>query len=48
MNLHPQEVVSSFETKYAEDALKRLKEQLIDDPPQALCREMHIPKCTAW
>ena len=42
MNLHPQEVVSSFETQYIHDALSRLKEQLIcDHPSGTMPRDAH-------
>jgi Catalase len=42
MNLHQQEVVSNFETKYAEDVLARLKAQLIDDHPSGtMPRDAH-------
>lgn len=33
MNLHPQEVVSSFESQYIADVLARLKSQLIEEHP---------------
>jgi hypothetical protein len=42
MNLHPQEVVSSFESQYAADVLARLKEQLITDHPSGtMPRDAH-------
>lgn len=42
MNLHQQEIISSFETKYAEDVLARLKKQLIDDHPSGtMPRDAH-------
>lgn len=42
MNLHQHEIVSNFETKYAEDALSRLKQQLIDDHPSGtMPRDAH-------
>lgn len=42
MNLHPHEVVSRFESKYAEDVLVRLKEQLITDHPSGtMPRDAH-------
>ena len=42
MNSHPQEVVSSFETQYAEDVLTQLKEQLISNHPSGtMPRDAH-------
>jgi hypothetical protein len=42
MNIHPQEVVSSFELKYTKDVLQRLKNQLIDDHPSGtMPRDAH-------
>lgn len=42
MNLYQQEIFSSFEAKYAEDVLARLKEQLIDDHPSGtMPRDAH-------
>jgi hypothetical protein len=42
MNLHPQEVVSSFEAQYVDDVLARLKTQLIDEHPSGtMPRDAH-------
>ena len=42
MNLHPQEVVSSFESQYIADVLARLKSQLIEEHPSGtLPRDAH-------
>lgn len=42
MTPHPQEIVSSFESKYTEDVLQRLKEQLIDEHPSGtMPRDAH-------
>ena len=42
MNLHPQEVVSSFESQYVTDVLARLKSQLIEEHPSGtMPRDAH-------
>lgn len=42
MNLHPQEVVSSFEVQYIADVLARLKSQLIEEHPSGtMPRDAH-------
>ena len=44
MNLHPQEVVSSFETQYVNDVLTRLKTQLIEEHPSGIMPRDAHPK----
>jgi Catalase len=44
MNLHPQEVVSSFEAQYVDDVLARLKTQLIDEHPSGIMPRDAHPK----
>ena len=44
MNLHPQEVVSSFETQYVNDVLTRLKTQLIEEHPGGIMPRDAHPK----
>lgn len=42
MNLHQQEIASNFESKYVDDVLARLKEQLIHDHPSGtMPRDAH-------
>ena len=42
MNVHPLEVVSSFETQYVDDVLQRLKTQLIEEHPSGnMPRDAH-------
>lgn len=44
MNLHPQEVVSSFEARYVDDVLARLKTQLIEEHPSGILPRDAHPK----
>jgi hypothetical protein len=44
MNLHQQELVSSFEEHYANDLLSRLKEQLIEEHPSGIMPRDAHPK----
>jgi hypothetical protein len=44
MNFHPQEVVTSFESQYAEDVLVRLKNQLIEEHPSGIMPRDAHPK----
>lgn len=44
MNIHPQEVVSSFESQYIAGVLSRLKSQLIEDHPSGIMPRDAHPK----
>jgi hypothetical protein len=44
MNLHPQEVVSTFESQYVADVLTRLKSQLIEEHPNGIMPRDAHPK----